>query len=151
MNLVTSRELKARPSTKPAQSGHGTCAKQQRPGGDRPQAEGEGMSKRKAPDTTWKKIGTLCIDTGTLALADPCYIDSAGLDSYPKNGLSRQVRKKLTASAACKHRKSIPTVVTLMTGMGDGFYDVFAELVDMGAFGQRIKGIHIEFISDREI
>jgi hypothetical protein len=109
------------------------------------------MTKRKAPGTTRKKVGVICIDTGTLALADLCYIDTVGFDSYPKNGLSRQIRKKLTASAACKHRKSIPTVVTLMTGMGDGFYDVEAELVDMGMFGQRIKGIHIEFISDREI
>lgn len=84
----------------------------------------------------------VCIDSGILVLADPCHIDSVG-DARPRNGLSRQIKEKLIPGG-----KIIPTVVTLMTGLGDGFYPVVAELVYTGE-SKLIKAIHIEFIPDQ--
>jgi hypothetical protein len=99
-------------------------------------------TKSKVPRINPKEIGIVCIDTATLMLADPCYLDSMH-EAFPRRGLSRQIIKRLKGGTA------IPTGVTLMTGLGDGYYSVEAEFVDVGGgWGQRIKGIHIEFIPD---
>jgi hypothetical protein len=100
-------------------------------------------TENKVPQITRKQLGIICVDTGTLAMGDPCHIDSS-LDAFPKSGLSRQIKKKLQPGG-----KTIPTVVTLMTGLGDGFYAVEADIVDVGGgWGQRVKRIEIEFIPD---
>jgi hypothetical protein len=99
-------------------------------------------TKSKVPRINRKEIGIVCIDTATLTLADPCYLDSMH-EAFPRNGLSRQIMKRL------KGGKTVPAGITLMTGLGDGYYSVEAEIVDVGGgWGQRIKGIHIEFIPD---
>jgi hypothetical protein len=99
-------------------------------------------AETKIPDSTRNEIGTICIDTDTLALANPCYLDSVG-EEFPRNDHSQQMTKRL------KGGKAIPTGVTLMTGLGDGYYSVEADIVDVGrGWDNRIKGIHIEFIPD---
>ncbi len=41
--------------------------------------------------------------------------------------------------------------VAFHSGLGDGTYDVFAEIVDAGEFGRRIKRVYVEFITDKEL
>ena len=41
--------------------------------------------------------------------------------------------------------------VAFRTGLGDGVYDVFAELVDAGIWGERVKKVWVELISDEEL
>jgi len=41
--------------------------------------------------------------------------------------------------------------VAFSTGMGDGTYDVYAELIKLKDWGERVKKVYIEFISPREI
>ena len=41
--------------------------------------------------------------------------------------------------------------VAFRTGLGDGTYDVFAEIVDTGYLGERVKKVWVEFITDEEL
>ncbi len=41
--------------------------------------------------------------------------------------------------------------VALRTGLGDGTYDVFAEIADAGSWGERVKKVWVEFITDEEL
>ena len=41
--------------------------------------------------------------------------------------------------------------VAFRTGLGDGTYDVFAEIVDTGYCGERVKKVWVEFITDEEL
>jgi hypothetical protein len=105
------------------------------------------MSIAESLKITHKKLGLVCIATGTMVLGDPSHIEE--LDSaqmFPSGDLSKQIRKKLHCGA-CKHRKTIPSCVSLMTGIGDGFYEVEAEIVET-AEEEVIKSIRVEFLSD---
>ncbi len=41
--------------------------------------------------------------------------------------------------------------VAFGTGLGDGTYDVFAEIVDTGSCGRRVKKVWVELITDEEL
>lgn len=41
--------------------------------------------------------------------------------------------------------------VAFRSGMGDGTYNVFAEIVDTVNFGKRVKKVWVEFITDEEL
>jgi hypothetical protein len=99
--------------------------------------------------TTWKTIGLVCVDTGTLILGDPSHVDDLDLGKMFTDGeLVRQIRKKLH-SGAYKHRKTMPSCVSLTTGIGDGFYEVEAEIiVESPGGGETIKSIRVEFLGD---
>jgi hypothetical protein len=93
----------------------------------------------KLPRIERKVIGEVCIDTGTLVVGDPCHLDSID-DKFPSDGFSEQFEKDIG------NGKTIPTAVSLMTGLGDGFYPVIATIGEVPGWGKRIWGIHIDFI-----
>lgn len=41
--------------------------------------------------------------------------------------------------------------IAFSSGLGDGTYDIFAEIVDTGAFGERVKKVWVELITDEEL
>jgi len=93
------------------------------------------------------KVGEIGVDAGLCWIGDPCYILHA---------------EKLPASLGkdwsefCDKLKDLHTQfkydmghdglgVCVSTGLGDGTYDVMAEIVNDPDFGRRVKSIKIDF------
>ncbi len=41
--------------------------------------------------------------------------------------------------------------VAFQSGMGDGHYNVFAEIIDTGKYGKRVKKVWVELITDEQL
>jgi hypothetical protein len=87
------------------------------------------------------KLGTVAVDTGRLLLADPCYVQTPGIDAVtdtllgPKPGVQMLDGMGLLFAA----------------GFGDGTYDVYATLGTYTAgdrVDERIKRVEIVLIQD---
>jgi hypothetical protein len=97
---------------------------------DEDNADDAGAEETMSLKITHTKIGVVCVDTGTLVLGDPSHIDDLDFGKMLTDGeLAKQIRKKLHGGG-CQHRKTIPSCVSLMTGIGDGFYEVEAEILE---------------------
>jgi hypothetical protein len=95
---------------------------------------------------TMKKIGRVGVDSGTLMIVDPAYIDS-DIPSYDEIvGLKG---KAWDLSTQLKNKKGIDTGVAFQSGYGDGVYDVFAEIGDT-PFGKRVKSVRIDLVTPKE-
>jgi hypothetical protein len=75
-----------------------------------------------------EKIGTVAIDTGHVVIVDPCRVDEV-LEHFdgPLN---------VTAQLG-------QFVVGSQTGLGDGRYPVFAEIINDENFGERVVALHV--------
>src|SRR5215469_2919992 len=82
-----------------------------------------------------EKIGEVPIDTGCLVLVDPCRVGQFDEAPVVLEGLSRQ---QLDDRSKC-------FAVTSTTGLGDGRYPIFAEIQQLGAWGERVVALHIFF------
>jgi hypothetical protein len=74
------------------------------------------------PKEKIKQIGQICIDTGTCWIGDPCY-------DRPSNPFPTS-----------DDYKEFKEGIAVTTGIGDGFYPVFAEIAN-----GRIKNVFIDF------
>ena len=83
----------------------------------------------------WTPIGQVCLDTGCLALVDPCHADAVEID--PENYDVHDLHIESTEA---------PIGVILPTGMGDGFYTVEARFAEAGMAKGRIVEIRIQFL-----
>jgi hypothetical protein len=90
-----------------------------------------------------KIIGQVGVDSGSLLISDPCYINDhfsiRGDDIYniyPDKDRHRQISTKAT-----KNTIKIPIAMTVRTGWGDGVYPVTAHYNKYG----RIAKIEINF------
>ena len=70
-----------------------------------------------------EKIGTVAIDTGHVVILDPCRVDEV-LDRF---------NEPLKPAAQLGQ-----FVVGSQTGLGDGRYPVFAEIINNEKFGERV-------------
>jgi hypothetical protein len=117
--------------------------------------------------TKWVKVGVVGIDSGTLLLTDPAYLQRPRPEIPEYDELvglkkSKQVipavgKKKVpkewtpvmraTASQVLykKTGKKGAGIIT-RTGWGDGLYPVFAEIGKTGDEKGRIKAIRVKFI-----
>lgn len=91
------------------------------------------------PHGRWVKLGMVCVDTGTVAICDPCLLpDEHDPMSIFESG----------GHAAPFGREGLG--VQALTGFGDGFYEVWGLLVDFGDFGERLAQITVTFIADEQ-
>lgn len=110
------------------------------------------------------KLGVVGVDSGQLVICDPCYLEDEFLSTASNEDLeqgtvgefSRRGIFKVTTSPSqggqLNYRMGHEGVaVAFMSGFGDGTYDVFAEIVDAGAWGKRIKKVWVELITDEEL
>ena len=77
-----------------------------------------------------EKIGTVAIDTGHVVIVDPCRVGEV-LDRFNEP-------LELTGQLG-------QFVVGSQTGLGDGKYPVFAEIVNDEHFGERVMALHVHF------
>lgn len=71
---------------------------------------------------TWKKIGNVAVETGQMLLIDPVYTKGVAKTKYKVSVLTR-------------------------TGLGDGYYPVYAKIGKVGKWGKRVKEIKIDFLT----
>jgi len=104
-----------------------------------------------------KLIGNMSVDAGLCWVGDPCYVlgDDASSRVHDWNEFCGLL---LNEGEQHKHWSAPPLALTnslafhlaINTGFGDGTYPVYIETSDEGAWGERVKSITIEFISDEE-
>jgi hypothetical protein len=87
-------------------------------------APAEESKLEQLPTPTTVKIGTVAVDTGQIVILDPCRADN--LDAVTSLSDANQL-------GDCS------------TGLDDGRYPVFADVVDVPQWGSRIAGVHIHF------
>jgi len=76
------------------------------------------------------KIGTVAIDTGHIVFVDPCRVDEVHDHFDGPLDLAGQLGQFVVGS---------------QTGLGDGKYPVFAEIVNDEHFGERVMALHMHF------
>jgi hypothetical protein len=82
------------------------------------------------------KLGDVWVDAGSLLVVDPCRIGHVDMDEAFEDG-------QLTDSQG---RPGLGVVFP--TGFGDGSYEVWATMVDLGLpFGRRVAKVEIQFIN----
>lgn len=87
-------------------------------------------------ETHAEKIGEIRIDTGTVVIGDPVWIPKS-FDKLFAGG--EYVWSQLSDS----HGKGY--AMACSTGLGDGTYPVFADILRHPHFGERVLGLHIPF------
>ena len=75
-----------------------------------------------------EKIGTIAVDTGRLVILDPCRIDEVMEHLDEPINLGKQLGEFVVGSE---------------TGLGDGRYPVFAEIVNHESLGERVVALHV--------
>lgn len=87
----------------------------------------------------WVKIGSASVDSGTLAVIDPCYVIGKGEEIYGWNDYDSL------------HEPYCDNLgVQFSSGFGDGAYEVWAWIVDMGdgfMGGERVAEVRVCLIS----
>jgi hypothetical protein len=84
----------------------------------------------------WYFLGMVCIDTGTLLLCDPCQAVEAADDW--NEGTRGSVDDLCTVHDHLG--------LTVMTGVGDGFYPVEVRYEDVPGFGKRVAELRVTFL-----
>jgi hypothetical protein len=92
--------------------------------------------------TTWEQIGVVSVDSGVIAIGDPCrLVDLEYGEMFPEDrALHRQIEQPAHGQPGAK---ILQTVVTLRTGIGDGDYPVMATIED-----GMVKTVVIEFLGE---
>lgn len=100
-------------------------------------------------------LGRVGVDSGQLMVIDPCYIDSSWKKGgYDDEGSSYREACDTTMNSP---NKGGPTLingygnnlaVVFESGFGDGVYEVWAEIMDCGVWGERISRVEIILIND---
>jgi len=107
----------------------------------------------------WTKIGVIGVDAGLCWVGDPCYILHKEGDKRPKaigeswldfcDGLDANnqfpIAKQFNYDLG---HAGLGFCVT--SGLGDGLYDVEAQIDEVGGWGKRVKAIRVVFIGDDE-
>jgi hypothetical protein len=92
----------------------------------------------------WKKIGVVGVDSGTLMIADPCYVDGEG---WTEKDYDKEVCGMKGQYSQVKFELGHPgKAVIFSSGLGDGVYDVFAKIEEVEGCGKRITEVKIVLI-----
>lgn len=94
-----------------------------------------GKSKIEQPETIIKYLGSIPVDTGTMILGDPCYVNGDLLKLVCDNALVNKRKgeyishyEPIIKNDEPTTKKKIPFMgLSFKTGYGDGMYDVYGE------------------------
>lgn len=95
----------------------------------------------------WKLIGKVGVDSGTLMIADSCYLEG---DGWTEKDVDKEVMG-MDLFKQIKNDIGAFKGVVFSSGFGDGVYEVWANIKDYGdkGFGgRRIKEVKICLIDD---
>lgn len=102
----------------------------------------------------WKKVGSCPVDSGNIMLVDPCYIlpdTEKDIASYTY----QQLMALFEEQGWGKNSYKLPSVfghmgVVVNSGLGDGSYDVYAKIVNLPGWGERVAEIKVVFIEEEQ-
>ena len=80
------------------------------------------------PSFRVEKVGTVAVDSGHVVIVDPCRVDE--VEERFDGSLEGQLGQFVVGS---------------QTGLGDGRYPVFAEVMNHPELGKRVTALHIHF------
>lgn len=136
--------------------------------------------KKEIEDETTKVIGWCPVDSASLMLIDPMYLDNwEASDEWQPLPLNELILGEVTreeveeeydlsdderaAVASCEHPnqagevfiggrgdRDIPSGICTSTGLGDGLYPVVAHYVDDETFGRRVARVEVIFLPEDE-
>lgn len=91
-------------------------------------------------------LGHVDVDSGQLMILDPCYLKHLDIDTY--RHISELTSTAQQGGALPHNTGHEGLAVAFQSGVGDGFYAVYATLGDVPGFGTRVKKVEIVFIDD---
>lgn len=100
----------------------------------------------------WKQIGSVGVDSGSLMIGDPCYLDHKDdwnpklYDKWIVGKLCDSKNQAIEIEEMCQNQ-----AVAFSSGFGDGVYPVFAYYKNYGTKKRpdwRIKEVRIGLIQD---
>lgn len=112
----------------------------------------------------WVLLGYCAVDSGQLIITDPGYLEmwtenkmgEAGVGNYSWAGACATTLADGHGENERSGQLVFPTTsgdgvgVVLRTGLGDGYYPVWATITDSPIWGKRISKIEIVFIDEDE-
>ena len=106
--------------------------------------------------STIVKLGVVGVDSGQIMICDPCYIQSefiskeeVDFDENPAIYRHREDGSRWQFTFGTPPFKD--NAVASTSGLGDGQYDVFAEIIEVEGWGERVKKVWVEFIRETEL
>lgn len=105
-----------------------------------------------------KQIGRIWVDSGQVLLGDPAYLDNFGVpmpdDGHDAMDSDRYKGNAYSYAGSCEATKKLHGVlggtqkhgsmaVAVASGLGDGTYPVYADIV-----GGRVVSVRIQFIEE---
>jgi hypothetical protein len=106
-------------------------------------------------ESKWKTIGFVGVDSGSLIIGDPCYLDHQEdwnpklYDKWICGALCNSETEAVQINAVCPDQ-----AVAFSSGMGDGLYPVQALYTNIGTVKNpdiRIKEVRILLIQDTKL
>jgi len=88
------------------------------------------------------KIGEVGVDSGTILVTDPCYIK----DDYNYEEIVKPV---LGENLYGQTNGDLSFITT--SGLGDGVYPIYANIIEDETWGRRVESIMIQFIFDIDV
>jgi len=90
----------------------------------------------------WKTIGHVGVDSGTLLIADPCYLINEG---FSEKDYDNYIVKKSDQQSVCipLDNGRLGKAVTFASGCGDGVYEIKAKFENLKDWGERITEVRI--------
>ena len=99
--------------------------------------------------TEWKKIGMVAVDSGTLMIGDPCYLDG---DGWTEKDYKKYVCGMKGDYEQVPFTKGhVGKALIFSSGLGDGCYEVFAKIKDIKDWGKRVTEVKIVLIEEDEV
>jgi hypothetical protein len=95
--------------------------------------------------TDRRKIGEVGVDSGTLMIIDPCYIDDAESAERLSSDRIQDLVDEVQAGTVAGGLGLI-----FRSGLGDGIYEVFATYTNNTIFGERIAKVEIILIEEED-
>lgn len=117
------------------------------------------MKSLKDTNEGWHRVGSVMVDSGSVAVGDPCYTNGADASNaskdwndflaktWPRTFSESDIGPSIDALAVdIRNEQGVGIVVS--SGYGDGEYPVFVKVVDEGSWGKRIAEMKVVFIGD---
>lgn len=105
-------------------------------------------------------IGYCAVDSGQILITDPGYLDGWGEQGFGEGHIGQYSYGGACATTLAEHKHPIGQLefpsgvsgagVVSRTGLGDGYYPVYATLCEIDGWGERVTKLEIVFIDDDE-
>lgn len=108
--------------------------------------------------TSTELIGYCAVDSGQIMITDPGYLDQWGKQGFGEAHIGHYSYGGACATTLAEHKHTngqldFPSgnagvAVVSRTGLGDGYYPVYAHFITDEAWGKRVARLEIVFMDD---